>query len=171
MGSGGIFNNDKIYTECETGNNCNNFYSECRIFLEQIAKNYDNILYLRINYPISDTLSDKNLLTKLLKYNTIDDCEISITYIDNLFPILFQMIENNEIGICNFTNPGQINLFDIINKYETITNTKTNIKISCNSNDNKRSLSKLKTCKIDKYNPLHIDKAINICITNFFSLT
>ena len=168
MGSGGIFNNDKIYTETETGNNCNNFYSECRIFLEEIAKNYGNILYLRINYPISDTLSDKNLLTKLLKYNTIDDCEISITYIDNLFPILFQMIENNEIGICNFTNPGQIKLFDIINKYETITNTKTNIKINYNSNDNKRSLSKLKTCKINKYNPLHIDEAINICITNYF---
>jgi dTDP-4-dehydrorhamnose reductase len=167
IGSGGIFNNDKIYDEDEHGNNYNSFYSECRIFLEQISKNYENILYLRINYPISNTSSSKNLLTKLLKYNTIDDCEISITYIDNLFPILLKMIENNETGVCNFTNPGQINLIEIINKYEKITNIKTNIKINSNSNDNKRSLSKLKTSKINKYNPLNIDEAIEECIKNY----
>jgi hypothetical protein len=78
------------------------------------------------------------------------------------------MIEENESGICNFTNPGQIKLFDIINKYETITNIKTNIKLNYNSTCNNRSLSKLKTRKIDKYNPLHIDEAINTCITNYF---
>jgi dTDP-4-dehydrorhamnose 3,5-epimerase-like enzyme/dTDP-4-dehydrorhamnose reductase len=170
MGSGGIFKNDKIYTEDEKGNNFNNFYSVCRIFLEQIIQNYDNILYLRINYPISDTLSNKNLLTKLLNYNTIDECQISITYIDNLFPILFQMVENNETGICNFTNPGQISLAEIIDKYEKITNYKTNVKINNDINNNKRSLSKLKTCKISKYNPLHINEAIDKCIKNYNKL-
>jgi hypothetical protein len=140
---------------------------------DEISKNYDNILYLRINYPISDTHSSKNLLTKLLSYNNIDDCQISITYIDNLVPILFQMIENNEIGVCNFTNPGQINLIEIIKKYETITNKKTNILVKNISNDNKRSLSKLQTSKIDKYKPLNIDEAIDKCIKNYnlFSLT
>ena len=167
MVSGGIFKNDKIYNEYENGNNFNNFYSECRIFLEEISKNYDNILYLRINYPISNVESNKNLITKLLNYNTIDDCQISITYIDNLFPILFKMIENNETGMCNFTNPGHINLIEIINKYEKITNIKTNITINSSPHDNKRSLSKLKTLKINKYNPLNIDEAIEQCIKKY----
>lgn len=170
MGSGGIFNNDTVYNECDKGNNFNTFYSESRMCLEEMVNYYDNVLYLRINYPISDTLSNKNLLTKLLNYNMVDDCQISITYMDNLFPILFQMIENNEIGICNFTNPGQINLIDIIKKYETITNKKTDISFNYNINDNKRSLSKLNTGKINKYNPLPIEKAIELCITNYTSL-
>jgi hypothetical protein len=77
------------------------------------------------------------------------------------------MIENNETGICNFTNPGNINLIEIINKYEKITNIKTNITINSSSHDNKRSLSKLKTLKIDKYNPLNIDEAIEQCIKKY----
>ena len=103
-------------------------------------------------------------------YENIDDCQISITYIDNLFPILFKMIENNETGVCNFTNPGQINLTEIINKYEKFTNTKTNIKINFNSIDNKRSLSKLNTHKINKYKPLNSDEAIEECIKKYRTL-
>ena len=80
------------------------------------------------------------------------------------------MIENNETGVCNFTNPGQINLTEIINKYEKFTNTKTNIKINFNSIDNKRSLSKLNTHKINKYKPLNSDEAIEECIKKYRTL-
>jgi 3,5-epimerase/4-reductase len=166
FGSGGIFNNDSIYSEFDIGNNFSNFYGECRIHLENIVKNYSNVLYLRINYPISDIQSNKNLLTKLISYTQIDNCEISITYIDNLFPILIDMIENAEVGICNFTNPGQIRLVNIIRKYEILTGVTKNIKsINCLSTD--RSFAKLETNKLNKYNPLHIEDAIDICIQNY----
>ena len=169
FGSAGIFNNDKIYTEDETGNNFSNFYGECKIYLENIVKNYNNILYLRINYPISDKPSNKNLLTKLLNYKIVDPCELSITYVDNLFPILLQMIENNEIGICNFTNPGQINLAEIIKIYNSISNNPNNIQINetFNIKETKRSLSKLSNTQLEKYNPLNIDKSIEVCIKNY----
>lgn len=169
FGSGGIFDNTRIYTEHDLGNNFNNFYSESRIYLENIAKNYTNILYLRINYPISDNYSTKNLLTKLLNFTSIDSCKISITYVNNLFPILLQMIENNEIGICNFTNPGQINIIDILKKYETIKSVNLNItkNDSFDINNTKSSLSKLECNKIIKYNPLLIDDAIEECIKNY----
>ena len=144
--------------------------------LENIVKQYNNILYLRINYPISSKPSNKNLLTKLLGYKFIDNVELSITYIDNLFPILFKMIEQNEAGICNFTNPGQINLLDIINIYNETT--KLHIKpiinpiLNSNSNDtimiNKRSFAKLQSDKLTKYNPLDIKSAIKECSQNYF---
>ena len=167
FGSGGIFNNDnKIYLETDSGNNFSNYYGECRILLETITKHYDNVLYLRINYPISSNPSSKNLLTKLLDYKTIDCVEISVTYIDNLFPILFKMIEENENGVCNFTNPGQINLLDIINIYNDVTQSQINPIINhlgLESNINKRSFAKLKSDKLTKYNPLDIENAIRDC--------
>jgi dTDP-4-dehydrorhamnose reductase/dTDP-4-dehydrorhamnose 3,5-epimerase-like enzyme len=163
FGSGGIFNNDKVYLETDTGNNCNNYYGECRILLENMSKHYDNVLYLRINYPISSKPSNKNLLTKLLGYKTIDSVELSITYIDNLFPILFKMIEENEKGICNFTNPGYINLLDIINIYSN-TSQQHNTVIS---NTNNRSFAKLHSDKLVKYNPLEINIAIKDCCEKY----
>lgn len=166
FGSGGIFKNDRLYGELDVGNNTNNFYGECRINLENIIKNYSNVLYLRINYPISDIQSNKNLLTKLLSYTQIDDCELSITYIDNLFPILINMIENAEVGICNFTNPGKISLVNIIRKYETLTGLSKNIK-SNNFLSTDRSFAKLETNKLNKYKPLHIENAVDICIQNY----
>lgn len=171
FGSGAIFQDDKIYSESDIGNNDDNFYSECRIALEQLIKNYDNTLYLRINYPICDTKNNKNLLTKLLKYKSIDNCEISITYINDLFPILTQMIENNENGVCNFTNPGYISLFNIIDTYVNFSKIDKEIIVSSNSDQkNKRSLSRLETSKINKYNPLNITDAIEKCVKKYIIL-
>lgn len=151
FGSGGIFKNDKMYKESDEGNFTNNFYSESRIYLENIIKNYNNVLYLRINYPIGNEKSDKNLLTKLLSYKNIDSVVLSITYIDNLFPILFKMIENNETGVCNFTNPGTINLIDIIRLYNM-----------------DRSSSLLECDKLLKYNPLTIDQSVVVLKNKYY---
>lgn len=169
FGSAGIFNNDKIYNEDDSGNNFSNFYGECKIYLENIVKNYNNILYLRINYPISDKPSNKNLITKLLNFKTIDSCEISITYIENLFPILLKMIENNEFGICNFTNPGQIKLTEIINIYNSVSNNQIDIQINeeFNIKETKRSCARLYSDMLEKYNILNIDKSIEVCIKNY----
>jgi dTDP-4-dehydrorhamnose 3,5-epimerase-like enzyme/dTDP-4-dehydrorhamnose reductase len=166
LGSGGIFDNDKFYTEYDNGNFNKNFYSESRIYLENIIKNYDNVLYLRINYPISKFTSEKNLLTKLLKYNTYESIDISISYLDNLIPILFIMIENNELGIVNFVNEGIINIVDIMNMYNNIKNYNKEIIIN-NNNDNSRSYAKLIIGKLKKYNPLNINDAIIDCINNY----
>lgn len=178
FGSGGIFNNDgKVYGESDIGNNFTNYYGECRILLESMMKQYNNVLYLRINYPISSKSSNKNLLTKILCYKSIDNVELSITYIDNLFPILFKMIEANENGICNFTNPGYISLPDIINIYNSITGNNDS-KISpvinpvinnvTNQNDiNKRSFAKLYSDKLTKYEPLDINTAIKECCKKY----
>ena len=169
FGSGGIFNHDKIYEEEEDGNHHINFYGICRSYLEKMIKNYNNVLYLRINYPIADKPCNKNLLTKLLSYKTIDPCEVSITYVNDLFPILIQMIENHETGICNFTNPGTIYLTDIMNIYEKITDKKNDFQINTNFDihTSKRSFAKLKTDKINKYIPLTINDAIEKCIQNY----
>jgi len=169
LGSGGIFENriDKIYEDQDEGNNYDTFYGITRIYLESIIKNYDNILYLRINYPISSTPSQKNLLTKLLSYNTIKSQKFSITYIDNLFPILFEMIENNETGICNFTNPGIINIVDIVKTYYKTNNICKDFSIDSSLDSDKRSIPTLHSNILKKYNPKDINEVIIECSKNY----
>jgi 3,5-epimerase/4-reductase len=173
FGSGGIFESDKFYSENEEGNYKKNFYSESRIYLENIIKNYSNVLYLRINYPISSNKSNKNLMTKLLTYKNIEQLELSITCIDELFIILLEMIENNENGICNFVNPGSIKLIEILeiyNKYNDKNPHVFNIVEPAETNNaigNKRSYSRLKTTMLNKYNPKNIKNAIEICCKNY----
>ena len=178
FGSGGIFESDKFYSEEEEGNYKKNFYSESRIYLENIIKNYTNVLYLRINYPISSNKSNKNLLTKLLTYKNIEQVELSITCIDDLFIILFDMIENNENGVCNFVNPGSIHLFEILEIYNKYNDNpphifnivETNANNASASSGNKRSYSRLTTNMLNKYNPEDVKVALEFCCKNYNSL-
>jgi 3,5-epimerase/4-reductase len=171
FGSGGIFESDKFYSENEEGNYKKNFYSESRIYLENIIKNYRNVLYLRINYPMSSNKSNKNLLTKLLTYKNIEQVELSITCIDDLFIILFEMVENNENGICNFVNPGSIKLFEILEIYnkhnDKNPHTFNIVETNNTSSGNNRSYSRLNTNMLNKYNPKDIKNALEICCKNY----
>jgi len=168
IGSGGIFKHDKIYSEDDEGNYFDNFYSICRINLENMVKHYNNVLYVRINYPIANEGSSKNTLTKILKYEKIDNVNLSITYLDELLPILINEIENNAIGICNLVNKGSIYLTEIINIFNK--NNKLNLfkeyTINNNENSNKSS-SKLSIEKLNKYNIMDIKDAVKECVMNY----
>jgi len=164
LGSGGIFENDRFYNEEDEGNFNKNFYSKSRICLENMIKNYDNVLCARINYPICNDASDKNLLTKLLSYKNIENVELSITYIDDLFPILIDMICNNEVGICNLVNEGSISLLNIMKIYNNYKTHSYDIAEVISPN---RSYSKLSIGKLKKYNVMNISDAIETCIKKY----
>jgi 3,5-epimerase/4-reductase len=161
FGSGGIFNTAGIKTDNENGDFFDKFYSEARIYLENIVKHYSNVLYLRINYPISSCENPKNLLVKLTKFTTIANINLSMTCIDTLFPLLSTIIENKEIGVMNFVNPGVINLINIIKRYNTHNNISNNFQTVENT---KRPCPILCTKKIEKYNPSNINDSIDYII-------
>jgi len=165
IGSGAIFKNDKYYTEDDNGNYDSNFYGKCRIYLENMVKNYENVLYVRINYPISKNISNKNLITKLLSYSSIDNVYITLSYIDELVPYLIDMITKYEIGVCNLVNDGSINLLDIINIYEQETN-KPTCKLK-NNDSIKKSTSLLQIGKIKQYNVMKTEDAVRDCIKKY----
>ena len=165
IGSGAIFTDDKFYNEYDEGNYYGNFYSKCRIFLENIVKNYENVLYVRINYPISKNISPRNLITKLLSYENIENNYITLTYLDELIPILIKIIEDKETGICNLVNKDAISLNEIIQIYEKTSNLSLNKKIiEKNSN---RSGSKLEQGKLMKYNTMNVKEAVEKCIIDY----
>lgn len=161
VGSGGIFKNNGIKKESEQGDYFESFYSECRIYLENLIKNYENILYLRVNYPISSDYNEKNLLIKLSKYNKIVNANMSITCLDTLLPLLGNIIENRETGIFNFINPGTINLIDI----KKLINKKNNIENNFEIIENKdRPCPILDSKQIEKYHAKNIKESIQFIL-------
>ena len=167
IGSGVIFKNDRFYTEEDEGNFYGNFYGKCRIVLENMVKEYKNVLYVRINYPISKNYSDKNLITKILRYSTINKTNITLTYIDELIPYLLDMVENYESGICNLVNKGSIYLTDIVSLYAS--RIPHSFKISDINDDNKSS-SLLEIGKLKKYNIKTALEAVDECLNNYINI-
>ena len=134
IGTGCIFNNSKNeYSHDDTGNDFTNYYSESRILLEKLVKEFDNYLFLRINYPYSTKSSNvnnpKNLINKLINYEKIEMCNLSATNLDTLLPELIKYLDNNITGIVNFVNEEQINTVTLITDYYKENNMPFNKKI------------------------------------------
>jgi len=168
ISSGVIFKNDKYYSEEEEGNYTGNFYGLCRIYLENLMKQYKNVLHVRINYPISSNASNKNLITKLLGFKNIENNTITITYLDELIPVLIDMIQDdtNNKGVCNLVNKGDISLIDILQTYTSYK--KHSYEITPIQSNNKSS-SLLSIGKIAKYNVSDIKHAVDDCIQKYIS--
>ena len=144
IGSGCIFNDSQTeYASSDIGNDFSNYYSESRILLENLVKEFDNYLFLRINYPYSfkehNMDNPKNLITKLCSYKKIENCDLSATNLDVLLPNLVLLLEKKSTGIVNLVNVNQINTLELIKNYynennlefdkEIVKSTRPNIKL------------------------------------------
>ena len=130
FGSGSVFNglfdnnnqpnlityNEKSIIE----KNNNKYYLKCRNILEDSLELYSNVLYLRIQYPISLTENPKCFMNKMLtRLETVHDQYVNITYLPNLFPLLISIILKKNIrGILNFVNPEPIKLSVLLDWYK-----------------------------------------------------
>ena len=122
IGSGCIFNDSQTeYISSDIGNDFSNYYSESRILLEKLVKEFENYLFLRINYPYSfkecNLDNQKNLITKLYKYEKIENCDLSATNLDILLPKLVLLLEQKSTGILNFVDLNQINTVELITSF------------------------------------------------------
>ena len=105
----------KGYTEEDKPNFDKSIYSYSKILFEDKAKEYDNILILRLRMPIDSFLSPRNIITKLLKYEKIINIPNSMSVLDDLLPLIPDMLHLN--GIYNFTNPGVISHNELLDLY------------------------------------------------------
>ena len=161
IGSGAIFKYSyfqKFSTDKGDLNDESNYYSKCRIILEEMVKHYKNYMLLRINYPLSgDFKNEKNLIFKLSKYESIENISLSVTNLNSMCPLIPKMIENNETGIFNFVNSGQLNMVDLFNKIKT----KFDLSINKSIIETGRVSIKLFPDKLEKYNIEEINSSLN----------
>lgn len=115
FGTGLVYNKEGCFSEYDKTHDMEKYYSQLKILLENDL-DYSNVLYLRFHYPISGDNNDRCLVSKILnKLNSIHDVYINCTFLPELIPKMFEMIECNTIGKYNFVNPGLITIPEIIN--------------------------------------------------------
>jgi len=113
VSSGCIYDGEKHYTEKDEPNfgltnPDSSWYSKAKHAAELCLKNFHNVYTLRIRMPVcNDFNSQKNYLSKILKYNNILDEVNSKTVIEDLLLVINKIINIQDLpsGIYNCVNP------------------------------------------------------------------
>jgi 3,5-epimerase/4-reductase len=109
LGTGCIYtytDDKKLFSEDDKPNFFGSGYSTVKGYTDQVLRHFNNTLQLRIRMPISKLISGRNLIDKLVGYKNICSIPNSMTVLDDMWPIIDKMIDENETGVYNLTNPG-----------------------------------------------------------------
>ena len=111
-GSAQVFQGTKeVYTEQDPADLTRKVYAKWRTELEKILPFYENVLYLRILYPVSLDGHPKCFLQKMLgRAKSVHPVAVNLTILPSLIPRLAELCQKGTTGILNFVNPGQITL-------------------------------------------------------------
>jgi 3,5-epimerase/4-reductase len=143
-----------------------------RIMKSNLLSNY--VLNLRIRMPITSKCEPRNFITKITRYNKICSIPNSMTVLDELLPLLLDLVIKKKTGTINFTNPGLITHNEILTMYKKYVdptfmwqNFTQEEQLSILDAD--RSNNYLDTEKLELYYPdiLHIKDAIKKCLIKY----
>lgn len=168
LGTGCIFEYDEThpYGEEKNGfkeNSPPNFfgssYSIIKGFTDRLLRNFgDNVLNLRIRMPITGENNPRNFITKITNYEKICSIPNSMTVLPDFYPVILDLMEKNETGTLNLTNPGLISHNEILEMYREIVNPEfkwKNFSVEEQNKilDGKRSNNFMDTKKLEKMYP------------------
>ena len=86
--------------------------------VEDLLKHYPTTCTLRVRMPISDDLSHRNFVTKIVKYDRVVNIPNSMTTLTDMLPVSLVMAERKLTGIYNFCNPGAISHNEVLDLYK-----------------------------------------------------
>lgn len=90
------------------------FYSLTKWIAEELIKEVNpDALIIRPRLPISEVPHPRNTINKILKYNKLHTNKESVTVIEDMLPVLKDLIERDEKGVFNMVNGGTISPADI----------------------------------------------------------
>jgi len=171
IGTGCIYNQEnplnKKYLENDNADFFGSSYSTVKGFTDRLMKLNNNTLNLRIRMPISSINNERNFITKITKYDKICSMPNSMSVLETLYPIIYDMLKKNYTGTYNLTNPGVISHNEILEMYKEIIDPYfkwTNFTIEEQNKilKSKRTNNYLDTTKIEKLYPnlLNIKDAV-----------
>jgi len=106
------------FTETDKPNFHGSYYSHTKAMVEDMLHAYPTTCTLRVRMPISDDLSPRNFVTKIVKYDKVVDVPNSMTVLTELLPVSLAMAEKKLTGIYNFCNPGAISHNEVLALYK-----------------------------------------------------
>lgn len=108
----------KGFTEEDTPNFHASYYSHTKAMAEDMLRAYPNTCTLRVRMPISDDLSPRNFVTKIVKYDKVVNVPNSMTVLYEMLPAALVMAEKKLTGVYNFCNPGAISHNEVLALYK-----------------------------------------------------
>jgi dTDP-4-dehydrorhamnose reductase len=108
----------KGFLETDTPNFHGSYYSHTKAMVEDLLAVYPTTCTLRVRMPISDDLSPRNFVTKIVSYAKVVNVPNSMTVLTDLLPISLIMAERKLTGIYNFCNPGAISHNEVLDLYK-----------------------------------------------------
>jgi 3,5-epimerase/4-reductase len=124
LGTGCIYNytaEQTTFSETDLPNFFGSSYSIVKGWTNNLMISlFPNALHLRIRMPISTSPSPRNLIDKLISYPKIQSIPNSMTVIDEMWPILDNMIDKKTIGTYNMCNPCVVDHTFILAHYKRL---------------------------------------------------
>lgn len=174
LGTGCIFSDsNKSFTESDEPNFFGSSYSVVKGFTDRLMHMYENnVLNLRIRMPISSEVNPRNFITKITTYEKICSIPNSMTVLDELLPLILDMMKNRVLGTINLTNPGVISHNEILEMYRDIVDpyfTWQNFSLEEQSKilAAPRSNNNLDTSRLESMYPnvMNIKDSVRVCIS------
>ena len=127
LGTGCIFEYDDIHSngigflEDDEPNFFGSSYSIIKGVTDQLMHQFsDSVLNVRIRMPITSDPNPRDFITKIVNYAKICSMANSMTVLDELLPLLVEMILDYRTGTIHLTNPGTISHDEILTLYKEI---------------------------------------------------
>ena len=125
LGTGCIFEYDDAHAigsndgflENDEPNFFGSSYSIVKGITDQLMHQYD-ALNVRIRMPITFEPNPRDFITKILNYTKICSMANSMTVLDELLPLLVEMMVDERRGTIHLTNPGTISHDEILTLYK-----------------------------------------------------
>lgn len=117
-----VLNNEKEYKKFKENDKPNfhgSSYSTVKGFTDQLM-HLTNSLNIRIRMPITSEGNQRNFITKITSYEKICSIPNSMTVLDELIPIMMDLMFKKHIGTINMVNPGVISHNEILEMYKEI---------------------------------------------------
>jgi 3,5-epimerase/4-reductase len=124
MGSGCIFYGESHHDDCawreHDHGNPHPVYSRSKWAADLMLSTLPNVGIARIRMPIDWIPAPGNLIDKLASYPKIIDVENSVTILDDMIDVFYQLMEKKASGIFHVTNPGTMKHRDLMKLYEEL---------------------------------------------------
>ncbi len=106
-------------------------YSRAKWAADLALSTLPNVGIARIRMPMDYIPSPQNIIDKLASYTKIIDVANSVSVVEDMVSVFYQLLTKKATGIFHVTNPGTIRHRDIVELYKTLVDpTKTNEWIS-----------------------------------------
>jgi UDP-glucose 4,6-dehydratase len=101
-------------------------YSRAKYAADLVLSTLPNVGIARIRMPMDYIPSAFNIIDKLVQYEKIIDVENSLTVIEDMIEVFYQLLQKKASGVFHVTNPGTLKHREIIELYKEFVDSQKN---------------------------------------------